>query len=81
MAPQQQNGNGTTPTPTNTNGTNGHRSFLNGNSTRSSQPSAPELNPKEHDIKVVIRNGRIVAGEETLPFKRKRFGFGMSWTV
>lgn len=63
-----------------TNGTNGHPNFRNGNETSPTSSSSPsqaaafELNPKDHDIKVVIRNGRIVAGEETLPFKRNRFG-------
>ncbi|XP_035709209.1 actin-binding LIM protein 3 isoform X2 [Folsomia candida] len=87
MAPQLHNGNGVSQNgnaPTSLNGTttNGHRNFLNGNSngptpSPSQLQTAYELNPKEHDIKVVIRDGRIVAGEETLPFKRNnRFSFG-----
>lgn len=30
-----------------------------------------QIDPKDTNIKVIIRNGHIVAGQETLPFKNK----------
>ncbi|CAG7720658.1 unnamed protein product [Allacma fusca] len=57
------------------NGTNGTASLPNGNGTHHThEPNGnsayhpPEIDPKDSNIKVVIRNGHIVAGEETLPF-------------
>jgi hypothetical protein len=88
VAPRQSltNGNGTT-SHSSTSTTNGHLEngngqqhnlHQNGNGNVSghlhSQHHLVELNPRDHDIKVVIRNGRIVAGEETLPFKNNRLG-------
>jgi len=62
------NGNGVTNGSNGRNGTNGHHH-------NHQSSSLVELNPKDHhDIKVVIRNGRIVAGEDTLPFKKNRMG-------
>jgi hypothetical protein len=83
MAPQLNNGsksqgqnNGGSSSPATTNGNNSHRNVLGKGSGPLSpiQTNAFQLNPKDHDIKVVIRNGRIVAGEDTLPFKRNKFG-------
>lgn len=45
-------------------GSNGH-----GNGRLQREIALYELDPKDRNIKVVIRNGHIVEGEDTLPFR------------